>query len=56
MDAASQNSRRDFAARILESWGLEAHPRERLLDKDQNVLAVLSIYASLHAIYEGDEN
>ncbi|BEH13956.1 hypothetical protein MAALD49_13240 [Marinobacter shengliensis] len=56
MDAASQNSRRDFAARILESWGLEAHPREGLLDKYENVLAVLSIYDSLHAIYEGDKD
>lgn len=56
MGSASQNSRRDFASRILESWGLEAHPREELLDKDQNVLAVLSIYDSLFAIYQGDKD
>ncbi|RCW75216.1 MbcA/ParS/Xre antitoxin family protein [Marinobacter nauticus] len=56
MDAASQNSRRDFASRILESWGLESHMREELLDKNENVLAVLSIYDSLYAIYEGDKD
>ncbi|MAM85822.1 MAG: hypothetical protein CME36_00750 [unclassified Hahellaceae] len=56
MDAASQNSRRDFAARILESWGLEAHLIEGLLDKDENVLTVLSIYDSLYSIYEGDKD
>ena len=56
MDAGSPISRRDFASRILESWGLETRPREGLLDKDENVLAVLSIYDSLHAIYEGDKD
>lgn len=36
--------------------GLEAHMRAELLDKYENVLAVLSIYDSLYAIYEGDQD
>jgi len=56
MDAANQSSRRDSASRILESWGLEAHTREELLDNNEKVLAVLSIYDSLYAIYEGDRD
>jgi len=56
MAAVNQNSRRDVASCILKSWGLDAQQREQLLDTNESILAVLSIYDSLYAIYEGDKD
>jgi len=48
--------RRDAASGILNTWGLNADQRTRLLEDRDQVIAVLSVYESLQLIFFKDKN
>jgi len=56
MDAVGRETQREFALRILSSWGLDPKQRDQLLGNRENVIAVLSIFESLQSIFSEDKS